>query len=232
MTMDEATMLDLLRPTARLIAQETIAAGARTTPTVHREQGEVRNVDLINGKIDVRLDGGTLVQAVDLAGDVPAPGEKVWIAIFPPNMPLMIGRVNGQQRRCGRSADVVAPVALSTTPAVVASCIAVTQPNRRLEISCHLPAIQNGGSGANQVGLFVHEDATYIANAGDVQFSASGQSIGFHGVVSRTAPLGGAHTYYLFAVCDSGTATVLADVEGVSPGPVWIAVDDRGSSTA
>jgi len=232
MSDDLGVMLDLLRPALRPIAQETIAAAVRAVPGVHMEQAKVEGVTPLDGTADVRFDSGVFAPGVAVAGDLPAPGERLWVAVFPPHSPVAFGRVGGQQRRLGRSVDVVAPVALSTTPTVVASVVAVTQPNRRVEIVCHLPAIQNGAAGALTVGLFVHEDATYIGNVADVQFSANGQSVGVNGVVARTNPAGGPHVYYLWATCSAGTATALADVEGVSPGPVWIAVDDRGSSTA
>ncbi len=88
-----------LEPLLAGAARDTVAAAARLNPGPHVQQASVTDFDPLHGRADLIIDGpagGSPVSAVDVASQAVALGERVWVVIWPPHAPMVIGKVGSE----------------------------------------------------------------------------------------------------------------------------------------
>lgn len=93
-----AKVAEVLAPMLLGLARDTLAAQDRRQERLGQyvDQGDVHDTDPGTARVAVRLDtpAADLSQPVlwcDVAGPLPARGDRVWVAIIPPAGPLVLG---------------------------------------------------------------------------------------------------------------------------------------------
>jgi hypothetical protein len=81
------------------LAGDVASATLRRYPGVHVQQATVLSFDPRLGRADLVADGpngGTQISQVDVASQQVETGWRVWVVIWPPHSPLVVGRVGGE----------------------------------------------------------------------------------------------------------------------------------------
>lgn len=229
--------LDEVRAYAAAAATEAVDSALRQAADVHLEAGRVGSTDRQNGRADVVLTGGTVLPGCPVICVMPAVGDVVQVAIFPPNRPFIVGAVHGVNRLLGHvqntATTIGTAIATGTGVTLSLSRTVSVRPGRLIRVEGHLPNC-NTPSGGLIIALRVVEVVAGVAGvigSADRRPVVAGQACALDGKLDIEAPASGPHTYQLWAQTSAGTMVVGAGAAGTTFGPAFMTIRDLGAMT-